>query len=70
MIGRLGVISCWQDKHVGSQVLNFIKAWFIDPLNKTPLFSVKRTVTLEILCHSRYAILKKWQYCQKFDIER
>ena len=35
MIGRLGVSSDFQSKHLGSDVLSFIKAWFVDPLNKT-----------------------------------
>ena len=35
MIGRLGVSKNFQSQHIGSEVLDFIKAWFIDPLNKT-----------------------------------
>ena len=35
MIGRLGINQNFQSKHLGSDVLSFIKAWFIDPLNKT-----------------------------------
>ena len=35
MIGRLGVNKNFQSQHIGSEVLDFIKAWFIDPLNKT-----------------------------------
>lgn len=35
MIGRLGVSTSFQNQHIGSQVLDFIKAWFIGPLNKT-----------------------------------
>ena len=35
MIGRLGISTDFQGQHVGSDVLSFIKAWFIDPLNKT-----------------------------------
>lgn len=35
MIGRLGISMDFQGQHVGSDVLSFIKAWFVDPLNKT-----------------------------------
>ena len=35
MIGRLGISTNFQDQHLGSDVLSFIKAWFVDPLNKT-----------------------------------
>lgn len=35
MIGRLGVDTHFQNLHIGTEVLNFIKAWFLDPLNKT-----------------------------------
>lgn len=35
MIGRLGVDRQFQGLHIGTEVLDFIKAWFLDPLNKT-----------------------------------
>ena len=35
MIGRLGISTDFQSQHLGSDVLSFIKAWFVDPLNKT-----------------------------------
>lgn len=35
MIGRLGISQDFQSRHLGSDVLSFIKAWFVDPLNKT-----------------------------------
>ena len=35
MIGRLGISTDFQGQPIGSEVLSFIKAWFIDPLNKT-----------------------------------
>lgn len=35
MIGRLGINQEFQNQHLGSDVLSFIKAWFVDPLNKT-----------------------------------
>ena len=35
MIGRLGISLDFQSKHLGSDILSFIKAWFVDPLNKT-----------------------------------
>lgn len=31
MIGRLGVNKDFQDHHLGSQVIDFIKGWLIDP---------------------------------------
>ena len=30
MIGRLGISLDFQSKHLGSDVLSFIKAWFVD----------------------------------------
>ena len=35
MIGRLGISADFQGKHIGSDIISFIKAWFVDPLNKT-----------------------------------
>ena len=35
MIGRLGISSDFQSRHIGSDIISFIKAWFVDPLNKT-----------------------------------
>lgn len=35
LIGRLGVDKCFAGYGIGTQLLDFIKAWFIDPLNKT-----------------------------------
>lgn len=35
MIGRLGVSQKMQAHHLGTEVLDFIKAWLVDPLNKT-----------------------------------
>lgn len=35
LIGRLGVNKKFRDKGIGTSLLNFIKAWFIDSANKT-----------------------------------
>ena len=35
LIGRLGVNSEFQDSHIGSQVIEFLKDWFSDDENKT-----------------------------------
>lgn len=35
LIGRLAVSEEYHHKHIGSDVLEFIKYWFIDPNNKT-----------------------------------
>jgi len=35
LIGRLGVASKFSGSGIGTQLMDFIKAWFIDPLNKT-----------------------------------
>ena len=35
MIGRLGISTDFQGQHIGSDFISFIKAWFVDPLNKT-----------------------------------
>lgn len=35
LIGRIGVDVEFQDKHIGSELMDFIKAWFVDSDNKT-----------------------------------
>lgn len=35
LIGRLGVDVNFQSKHIGSEIIEFIKYWFIEPNNKT-----------------------------------
>lgn len=35
LIGRLGISIKYQHLHLGSEVLDFIKAWFVEPNNKT-----------------------------------
>lgn len=35
LIGRLGVAQSFEGKGVGKELMNFIKAWFIDGANKT-----------------------------------
>jgi GNAT superfamily N-acetyltransferase len=35
LIGRLGVNKKIHSKHVGSEIINFIKYWFVEPNNKT-----------------------------------
>jgi hypothetical protein len=35
LIGRLGVNKDFKGKHIGSELMGFIKSWFIDPYNKT-----------------------------------
>lgn len=35
LIGRLGISKTYQHLHLGSEVMDFIKAWFVDPSNKT-----------------------------------
>lgn len=35
LIGRLGISTQHQNLHIGSELLDFIKAWFVDPYNKT-----------------------------------
>lgn len=35
LVARLGVSSEFRSKHIGSDVLEFIKIWFIEPLNKS-----------------------------------
>ncbi len=35
LVGRLGVSQDWRSKHIGSDVLNFVKYWFVEPHNKT-----------------------------------
>jgi GNAT superfamily N-acetyltransferase len=35
LIGRLGVNTAYKKRHLGSELLDYIKQWFIDPDNKT-----------------------------------
>ena len=35
LIGRLGVSEKYKGLHIGSDTIEFIKYWFIDPFNKT-----------------------------------
>lgn len=35
LIGRLGVDRNFQSKHLGSEILTFLKYWFVEPNNKT-----------------------------------
>lgn len=35
LIGRLGISVNYQHLHIGTEVINFIKSWFIEPYNKT-----------------------------------
>lgn len=35
LVGRLGVSQEFQNKQIGSEVLTFIKYWFVEPNNKT-----------------------------------
>lgn len=35
LIGRLAVFDSFEGHHLGYDLMDFIKAWFIDPLNKT-----------------------------------
>lgn len=35
LIGRLGISTKFQHHHVGSEVVDFIKSWFVEPYNKT-----------------------------------
>lgn len=35
LVGQLVVFDAFAGRHIGDEVLSFIKSWFIDPLNKT-----------------------------------
>lgn len=35
LVGRLGVAYEFHSKHIGSEVLDFVKYWFVEPNNKT-----------------------------------
>lgn len=35
LVGQLAVSDLFSDHHIGDELLDFIKSWFIDPLNKT-----------------------------------
>lgn len=35
LIGQLSVFDNFKNNHIGNELMDFIKAWFIEPLNKT-----------------------------------
>ena len=35
LIGRLGISTKFQHLHIGTEVIDFIKSWFVEPYNKT-----------------------------------
>ena len=35
LIGRLGISTKFQQHHIGTELMNFIKSWFVDSTNKT-----------------------------------
>ena len=35
LIGRLGISTKFQHLHIGTEVMDFIKSWFVEPYNKT-----------------------------------
>ena len=35
LIGRLGISTKYQKHHIGTELMNFIKSWFVDSSNKT-----------------------------------
>lgn len=35
LVGQLAVHQDYKGKHIGNELMDFIKSWFIDPLNKT-----------------------------------
>ncbi len=35
LVGQLVVFDKFKNKHIGNELMDFIKAWFIEPLNKT-----------------------------------
>lgn len=35
LLGRLGINQDFQGLHIGSELMDFIKAWFLEPRNKT-----------------------------------
>ena len=35
LIGRLGISTRYQQHHIGTELMNFIKSWFVDSSNKT-----------------------------------
>lgn len=49
LVGQLAVSDLFSGHHVGDELLDFIKSWFIDPLNKTGC----RYVIVDAVNHSK-----------------
>ena len=56
LVGQLAVSDLFSRHHVGDELLDFIKSWFIDPLNKTGC----RYVIVDAVNHP-----KVFEYCQR-----
>ena len=56
LVGQLAVSDLFSGHHVGDELLDFIKSWFIDPLNKTGC----RYVIVDAVNH-----LKVFEYYQR-----
>ena len=42
LIGRLGISTKFQHLHIGTEVIDFIKSWFVEPYNKTGCLIAKK----------------------------
>ena len=49
LVGQLAVSDLFSGHHVGAELLDFIKSWFIDPLNKTGC----RYVIVDVVNHPK-----------------
>ena len=38
LIGRLGISTKYQKHHIGTELMNFIKSWFVDSSNDTNIY--------------------------------
>ena len=60
LVGQLAVSDLFSGHHVGDELLDFIKSWFIDPLNKTGC----RYVIVDAVNHS-----KVFEYYQRNGVK-
>lgn len=62
LIGRLAVFDGFEGHHLGYDLMNFIKAWFIDPLNKTGcrfliVDAVNHPKVIDYYCQNEFTFL-------------
>lgn len=66
LVGQLGINHPFQGKHIGNEALDFIKAWFVDPMNKTGC----RYIIVDAINHPKVIdFYKRNGFCLLFDTD-